>query len=107
MFLLEGCDGTVHFAWMEARASLGGPGVGGDDTDEVAVADEFDAGHLLRGGGVDGVERSVVAGGAENFAEHHAGKRDVGGILMLSGHEVAAIGLGNWQCPRSSSPWAA
>ena len=74
---------------------LCGPGVGRDHADEVTVADELDAGHLLGGRSIERGERGVVTSGTQDFAEHHAGQNDVRWVLVLSGYEIPAVGLGN------------
>ncbi len=40
---LEGCGGTVHFAFDSGNGLLRGESVRRDHADEVAVADDFDA----------------------------------------------------------------
>jgi len=74
---------------------LGSPCVGGYYADEISIVDEFDAGDFLCGRAVDGVERSVESGGAEDLAKHHSGESDIGWVLMLSGYKLSAVGLGD------------
>ena len=62
---------------------IGGPRIGGDDADEIAVVDDFDAGYLFGVGGVERFEGSVESLWAQNLAEHHAGEVDVRRVLML------------------------
>src|ERR1700722_11171319 len=63
--------------------SIRGPGVGGNNSDEIAIVDYFDAGDLFRLGGVERFEGCVESLRAQNLSEHHAGEMDVRGVLVF------------------------
>ena len=97
MVAFDGCPAvSFHFA-PAARAStrfLRGVKVGRDDADEIAVANDLDAGH--RGGlaRVERGERRFEGRGAEDLAMEESGALDVGRVIVRARDELAAIHLG-------------
>src|SRR5579862_1032029 len=74
---------------------LRGVAVGRSDANEIAVTNHFDAGKLFGWAGVDGCDGGVETFRTKHRSEEHAGARDVGGVFVLAGDEVAPIGLGD------------
>src|SRR5262249_23809828 len=76
--------------------------VGRDDAGEVAVADDPDAGWRLHLRLVERGQRRLERRRAQDLSVEHAGTRQVGGVLVRAGDEVAPVHL--WHLPAGDLP---
>jgi hypothetical protein len=68
---------------------------GGCDADKIGVANDHCVGESFCGAVVQGRKRGAERSRPQNLSVVHAGRTQIGGVLVLAGNEGAGVRLGN------------